>query len=164
MTVNKFEYADTIKFDEQQYVEAYMELTRINRPFRLVARCLIAFAMLFWSYTMIIAICYFAFLLFAVLIPPRIMPGHMNQSFKGNRFARQETIYTADQSGFTIKTKGFRSKVSWDNAVFWQLTRNWLHIQTRGFPNAWFRVSELKRTGVYDCLMETLLEHGVKRG
>ncbi|MEM7633863.1 MAG: hypothetical protein AAF299_04840, partial [Pseudomonadota bacterium] len=34
---------------------------------------------------------------------------------------------------------------------------------SRGFPNAWFRVSELKQAGMHDQLITTLREHGVKR-
>ena len=163
MTAREFEYTHTLKFDKQQYVEAHADLMRINRPLRLVAGCLVAVVMLFWPYTMIISICYFGFLLLAVWLPLSAVPRHMSNFFEANRFIRQKTVYTADQSGFTITTKGFRTRVSWDNAVFWQLSRNWLHVQTRGFPNAWFRVSELKQAGMHDQLITTLREHGVKR-
>ena len=163
MTVSEFEYAQTLKFEEQEYVEAHADLLRFIRPFRLVVGCIVAIAILFWQYTMIISICYFSLLLLAVWLPRSPVPRYMGSVFENNRFIRQETVYSADPSGFTMTTKGFRARISWNNAVFWQLSRSWLVIQTRGFPNTWFRVSDLKKAGVYESLMATLREHGVKR-
>jgi len=162
MANSKFEFTHTLMFDEQKYLDVQLGSMKFKRPIRLVVGCIVAFAMLFWSYTLIVGGCFFAFLgitWFAI----RKMPVHLGESFKANRFLRQSTSYTADENGFTIVTKGYRARISWTKVKAWRQTDDWLRIQTSGFPNGFFPVSELKQARVYDQFIATLREHGVKR-
>ncbi|MEM9472895.1 MAG: hypothetical protein AAGA00_13135 [Pseudomonadota bacterium] len=163
--MREFDYTHELQFDEQQYVEAWLELIQIIWPIRLFVILITAGAMLFWSYTMIIGMVLLMSAAMAYWLPARFIPRHWAESsgWNRNRFARQKTIYSADQDGYTVATKGMKIRINWEKTTDWKLTRNWLHINTRGFPSAWFRKLDLEQAGVYDDLMGTLHRKGVRQ-
>ncbi|MEM7633523.1 MAG: hypothetical protein AAF299_03115 [Pseudomonadota bacterium] len=163
MTDNKFEFSHTVKFDEQSYVEVYRPTRGIRKPVRFAAACSLSLAMLLWAYTFLLGLFIISFIGLAWFMTRGKMSAIIAQHYQKNRFLRQKTVFSADERGLCITTKGYKARISWDKASVWRQTNDWLRIQTHGFPNGLFRVSELKQAGVYDQFVATLREHGVKR-
>lgn len=162
MSHQPFEFKNTLKFNENEYVRIYTTPVKISSPLKFAAGCIAAFALLFWPYTLIIGLGFFGIFGLNWLASRFLRPG-LTKIFKANRFIRQKTNYSADDHGFIVETHGYRASISWDKAMAWTIANGWLRIETRGFPNCLFRVSDLKNSGVYDPIITKLREHSTER-
>jgi len=154
-----FRFSWRVKFDEQQYIDVYRCLASESRFGK---RTLLGLVLLFSKYTMLVGILSLSLVAFGRFMS-RFFPGVSASSYRQVPFTRHNTTYLIDEQGLTVKSRGRKIFVRWAGIGTWQQKNGWLSIGLPWFTHGLFRVSDLKRAGVYDQILARCRAHGKKK-
>lgn len=150
-------FEHTVEFNEETYRAVWQHKSRRWLYFAIVFA--IGFFMLFWSYTLLLGVL-FLILCFLKLVSPGILSKGLHHNFRGQRYLHQPLRYGVSVEHLWVQGETIDAKASWSLVVTWQIKRDWLILTPSGIPPVHLPVSEMKKSGVYDQIMQLAKKNG----
>jgi hypothetical protein len=150
-------FEHTIEFDEETY-RAIWERNS-TRWLRFTIALVFGIFMLFWSYTLLLGV-FVLILCFLYVVSPRILSKALPHNFQGHRYMHQPLKYGVSVEHLWVQGETIDTKASWSLLATWQITRDWLILTPSGIPPVYLPISEMKKAGVFDQIMELAKKNG----
>jgi len=84
----------------------------------------------------------------------------LHHNFQGQRYLHQPLKYGVSVENLWVQGETINTRASWSLLVTWQITRDWLILTLSGIPQVYLPISEMKKAGVYDQIVELAKKNG----
>ncbi|MEM9472896.1 MAG: hypothetical protein AAGA00_13140 [Pseudomonadota bacterium] len=155
----KFEFSNTLQFDQEQYVQLNGLLRGKRYPLLRACCALAGIVMLAWSYTLLPGIIMLTILGLLVFSPQRLR-GSAEWHYRTNPVYQQPITYVVSNDGLRFLSQGAEAEIVWAKTTVWEVRGDLLRITPPHFPNCWFQMSELEQAGVYEQVMNNCRRYG----
>jgi hypothetical protein len=68
--------------------------------------------------------------------------------------------YGVSDEGLWVQGRTIDAKASWSLLVTWQIRNDWFMLSPSGMPQVYLPVAEMKKSGVYDHIMQLSKKNG----
>jgi len=150
-----FEHA--IEFDEETYRVIW--LSKSTRWLRFAIALVIGLFMLFWSYTLLLGVVVLI-LCFIHLVSPGLLSKGLHHNFRALKYLHHPLKYGVSDDHLWVQGKTIDAKASWSLLVTWQVRNDWLILSRTGIPQIYLPITEIKKAGVYNQIMELAKKNG----
>jgi hypothetical protein len=150
-------FEHTIEFDEESYRAIWQR--KSTRWLRFAIALVIGLLMLFWSYTLLLGVVVLI-LCFIHLVSPHLLSKGLHHNFRGLKYLHHPLKYSVSDEHLVVQGRTIDAKASWPLLVTWQVRNNWLILTPSGIPQVYLPISEMKKVGVYDQIMELTKKNG----
>jgi hypothetical protein len=155
----KFEFSNTLQFDQQQYVELNGVSRGEKQPYLVAGFAVVGVLMLFWSFTLLLGI-FILTITGLVAFAPHKLRGTDAWHYRVRPLYQQAILYGVSDQGLRFETDGAEAEIVWAKTTVWEERDDLLRISPTNFPNCWFPIPELKRAGVHDQVMDKCRRYG----
>ena len=146
-----------IEFDEESYRAIWQR--KSIRWLRFAIALIVGLFLLSWSYTLLLGVVVFI-LCFVHLISPGLLSKGLHHNFQGLKYLHYPLKYGVSGEYLWVQGKNIDAKASWPLLVTWQVRNDWLILSPSGIPQVYLPIPEMKRSGVYDKVLELAKENG----
>jgi hypothetical protein len=150
-----FEY--TIEFDEESYRAIWQR--KSTRWLRFAIALVVGLFMLFWSYTLLLGVVVLI-LCFIHLVSPGLLSKGLHHNFRGLKYLHHPMKYSVSDEHLQVQGRTIDAKASWSLLATWQVRNDLLILSLSGLPQVYLPVAEMKKSGVYDHIMQLAKKNG----
>jgi hypothetical protein len=150
-------FEHTIQFEEEGYRAIWKGYPR--RWLRFAVALGLGLFMLFWAHTLLLGVVVLI-LCFIHLISPGLLSKSLHHNFQGLKYLHHPLKYGVSGEYLWVQGKTIDAKASWSLLVTWQIRNDWLILSASGIPQVYLPVPEMKRSGVYDEVLELAKKNG----
>jgi hypothetical protein len=150
-----FEY--TIEFDEESYRAIWQRQS--TRWLRFAIAFIVGLLLLFWSYTLLLGVI-ILIACFTQLIVPGLLSKGLFRNFRHLKYMHHPLKYGVSDEHLWVQGKTIDAKVSWSLLATWQVRNDWLILSPSGIPQIYLPLTEMKKSGVYEHIMELAKKNG----
>ncbi len=150
-----FEY--TIEFDEKSYRAVWQR--KSTRWLRFTIALVVGLFMLFWSYTLLLGVVVLI-LCFIELVSPALLSKGLHYNFRDFKYLHHPLKYGVSDEHLWVQGRTIDAKASWPLLVTWQIRNDWLILSPSGIPQLYLPIPEMKKSGVYEKVLELAKRNG----
>ena len=150
-------FEHTVHFDEKTYRGIW-----VSKPVRWI-RIIIGFAvgiiLLFWAYTLVVGIVILGLCLITI-ISPRIFGKALYHNFHNHKHLHQPLTFGVSEDRLWVRGETLDASATWKLLTTWQVRADWLILTVSGIPQIFLPVSDMKKSGSFDRVLQLALENG----
>jgi hypothetical protein len=150
-------FEHTVEFDEEAYRAIWQR--KSTRWLRFAIALGVGFFMLFWSYTLLVGVLVLV-LCFIHVVSPGLLSKGLHHNFRGLKYLHEPMKYGVSDEGLRVQGRTIDAKASWSLLVTWQIRNDWLILSPSGMPQVYLPLPEMKKSGVYDQIMQLAKKNG----
>jgi hypothetical protein len=150
-------FEHTIEFDAKTYRAVWER--KSTRWVRIAVAFVVGLFMLLWSYTFLLGVLVLILCLLH-LIFPAILLKRFHLNFQGHKYLHQPLTYHVSVEHLWVQGETINAKASWSLLVTWQIIRDWLILSASGIPQVYLPIPDMKRSGVYDKVLDLAKKNG----
>ena len=150
-------FEHTIEFDEESYRAVWQR--KSTSWLRFAIAFVLGLFMLFWSHTLLLGVVVLI-LCFIHLISPGLLSKGLHHNFQGLKYLHHPLKYGVSSEYLWVQGRTIDAKTSWSLLVTWQVRNDWLVLSPAGIPQIYLPITEIKKAGVYDHIMELAKKNG----
>jgi len=148
-----FEYSYTHQLTEDEYITIVNSYSFVSNIFRVVGFAIVGIACLFSWYTFILGVIILVSIIIKIFLPKLVQRGLQND-YQKRRILKQPISYSVTDSELRLSSDGISYESSWNHLVSWKEQAGWLILKPSGVDALYFRVSDMKKAGIYDSVIE----------
>ena len=152
-------FEHTANFDEKTYRGIWV--AKPVRWYRFTIITAVGIILLFWSYTLIIGVLILGLSLIA-FVSPRILGKGLRHNYYGHKYLHQPLTYGVSEDHLWVRGKNIEASATWTLLATWQVRADWLILTASGIPQVFLPVSDMKKVGSFERIMQLALENGKK--
>jgi len=157
-----FHFEHTRQMSEEEYAEAYgAGISDRFSPLRAAPFAVVATALLFWPYTLLLGVATWGFLALMLTMPSVLRRGAAER-YKELPFLRTPHTWGADETGLWVRASDWTAQFAWTQVHGCRVSERWMVITLQSGPSVVLPVPGLREARAYRPVLDMIARQGVK--